>query len=498
MSTSDRFCGLAGGRLHGSARRVGFFVIVLPLAMAVAGASAFAAGIEHPDIGTIAIGRGGAYAAAPSDGLAMQYNPAGFASQHGWRLTLDANLSWQALSFAPADGGATVSNSAGAFLVGAPIVSYGFGRVGPLSALTVAAGFTTPSAIGKETYPGTRPPMPPLPVGQAGQRYALINSDYFIIYYSAAIAASYKDWLSAGVTLQLVHGSAKFSQAVWSGSGPGTDPFQDSVANVDVSSDWIPTAVFGVSVRPVPKLVPKLVLGLSYRPRFDFLAHGTLTTNLDSSAAAVGTTVVGNSTDFFLRFPDVIRFGAQYVINSRLLVEADVVAELWSELHTIEIRPRDIHIVTSGFNTDRTLNTIVFQKDYQDSVSVRVGADYDLLPKRLTVRAGYLHETSAIPLKSVSVDFGNWQRDVVSVGATVHFLGGLTLSAAYAHHFISDQTVTNSQVVQVVTPCVTMGCTDPAPSVVGNGVYKASLDVASLSLGVTLDDFRPRPYVTSP
>ena len=114
------------------------------------------------------------------------------------------------------------------------------------------------------------------------------------------------------------------------------------------------------------------------------------------------------------------------------------------------------------------------------------------------MRAGYLHETSAIPLKSVSVDFGNWQRDVVSVGATVKIWRGIDASVAYAHHFIADQNVTNSQVVQVVTPCVTPACTDPAPTVVGNGLYKASLDVASLSLGMTLDDFLPRPYVTSP
>jgi len=455
--------------------------------MMLARAPAFAAGIEHPDIGTIAIGRGGAYAADPTDGLAMQYNPAGFASQHGLRLTLDANLSFQQLSFAAASGG-TASNSAGGFLVGAPIVSYGFGPVGPLSALTVAIGFTTPSAIGQESYPGTHPPAMPLPAAQDPQRYAIMSTDYFIIYYSAAIAASYKDWLSAGVTLQLVHGSAKFSQAVWSGPYMGTDPAFDAVANVDVSNTVVPTAVFGVTVRPIPKLA----LGLSYRPRFDFLAHGTLTTDLPPAATALAVTVVGNSTDFFLRFPDVIRLGAQYAIKSRLRVEADVVAELWSELHTIEIRPQNIHI-TTPMPTDRTLANIVFQKDYQDSISVRVGADYDLLPNRLTVRAGYLHETSAIPLKSVSVDFGNWQRDVVSVGATVKIWRGLNASAAYAHHFIADQSVTNSQVVQVVTPCSTMGCTDPAPTVVGNGVYKASLDVVSLSLGAILDDFRPRP-----
>ena len=492
MSASDRFCGLSGGGLRTSSLRVGWFVTAASLTATLASAPARAAGIEHPDIGTIAIGRGGAYAAAPTDGLAMQYNPAGFASQHGWRLTLDANLAWQQLSFAPATGGATVSNSAGPFLVGAPIASYGFGQVGPLSSLTLALGFTTPSAIGKETYPGTHPPTAPLPIDQAGQRYALISSDYFIVYYSAAVAASYKSWLSAGVTFQLVHGTAKFSQAVWSGPAMGTDPTNDSVANVDVTSGWIPTAVFGVSVRP-PQ-IPRLALGLSYRPRFDFNASGTLTTELPpTQQAALGITVVGNSTDFFLRFPDVIRFGAQYQVNSRLLVEADLVGELWSDLQTIEIRPKNIHITSMSFGTDKTLPNIIFPKDYQNSLSVRLGGDYDLVPGRLTVRAGYLHETSAIPLKSVSVDFGNWQRDVISVGGTVKIWRGINASVAYAHHFIADQNVTNSNVAQVVTPCVTPNCTNPDATIVGNGVYKASLDVASLSLGMILDDFRPRP-----
>ena len=237
-------------------------------------------------------------------------------------------------------------------------------------------------------------------------------------------------------------------------------------------------------------------VGLSYRPQFDFIAHGTLNTDLPPVSQALAVSVVGNSTDFFLRFPDVIRFGAQYTFGSRLLVEADVVAELWSELKTIEIRPQNIHVTTPA--TDRTLANIIFQKDYQDAVSIRVGADYELLPSRLTVRAGYLHETSAIPLKSVSVDFGNWQRDAVSVGGTMKIWRGLNASVAYAHHFVADQNVTNSQVVQVITPCSVPGCTDTATTVVGNGVYKASLDVASLSLGVILDDFRARPYVTSP
>jgi hypothetical protein len=46
--------------------------------------------------------------------------------------------------------------------------------------------------------------------------------------------------------------------------------------------------------------------------------------------------------------------------------------------------------------------------------------------------------------------------------------------------------VTSSDIKQVVTPCLTPGCTDPAPTVVGDGTYTASLDVLSASLRMAL------------
>jgi long-subunit fatty acid transport protein len=459
-------------------RRIAIGASAAAAALLGASPAARGAGIEHPDIGTISIGRGGAYAAAPIDGLALQYNPAGFAAQRGLRLTLDGNLAWQSLTFTPAGGGAAVSNGEGAFLVPAGAVSYGLGPYGVFSELTFALGATGPSALGRVSYP---------PGG--AQRYAIINTDYFIAYYSAAVAASIGRWISLGATFQMVRGTARFTQAVWSGSAPGTDPANDSIATVDVTSTPMPTAVLGVNGRPMPHMIA----GLSYRPHFTFRASGTLTTQLPAFAAAAGVRQVGDSTDFVVPFPDVIRFGVQYSFTDRLLVEGDIVGELWSRLKTIEIQPRGIEVTSDFLGVTKPLPNIVFQKDYQDAVSIRVGADFAALPRRLTVRAGYLHETSAIPLRSVSVDFGNWQRDAVSVGASVTAWGGVSLDLAYAHHFMPNQNVTSSQVVQVVTPCVTPGCTDPAPTVVGNGVYTGSLDVFSLSLRLVIDDLHRRP-----
>ena len=47
--------------------------------------------------------------------------------------------------------------------------------------------------------------------------------------------------------------------------------------------------------------------------------------------------------------------------------------------------------------------------------------------------------------------------------------------------------MTASGIRQVVTPCLTPGCTDPAPTVVGNGRYEAALDLVSFSVRVVLD-----------
>jgi long-subunit fatty acid transport protein len=442
------------------------------LACAASATVARAAGVEHPDVGTVALGRGGAYAADPDGGLALVYNPAGLARQGGLRATLDANLAWQQLTFAPADGSPAVSNGAPPFFAPAAVVSYGLGAVGPLAGLAFAAGVAGPSAIGKLDYPAT-----------GAQRYALISSDTQIASWSAAAAAAFNEWLAAGVTFQLVQGRARFTQAVWSGSSMGTDPAGDARARVDVSSGLIPTAVLGVTARPHPRVS----VGASWRRGFTFDAQGSLTTDLPAAAQAIGAHQTGTDTGFSLPFPDVFRVGVLARPRERWLVELDFVYERWSALRAVALEPHGIVIASDNFGTSKPLPDIVFQKNFDDAFSVRLGAERELVPGRLTARAGVLHETSAVPTASTSVDFPNWERDVVAVGASVAIpRTPATLDLAYAHHFLPARTVTASGITQVVTPCLTPGCTDPAATIVGNGRYTAALDVLSASVRIAL------------
>src|SRR5262249_51324681 len=155
--------------------------------------------------------------------------PAGLAAQGGLRATLDASLAWQRLTFTPASGEPAVSNDAAPFVAPAIVGSYGFGRLGPLSELTLAPGVTGPPAVGRARYPAG-----------GAQRYALISSDTTLANFSAAVAAALGRWLAAGATLQLVRGHARFTQAVWSGNDPGTDPAFDTIAHADVTSGLVP------------------------------------------------------------------------------------------------------------------------------------------------------------------------------------------------------------------------------------------------------------------
>jgi long-subunit fatty acid transport protein len=443
-----------------------------------------AAGVEHPDVGTVAVGRAGAYAADPIDGFAMQYNPAGFASQKGLRVTFDSSFAWQGLTFASSAPSATpvasVSNSAGPFWEPGGAVSYGLGAIGPLSGLTFAFGATGPSAIGKLNYPAN-----------GAQRYALINSDFFIVYYSAAVAASFRDWLAAGLTLQLVKGTAKFSQAVWSGTFVDDDINNqsfDSTAHVDVSSGFIPTVVAGITVRPTPRVA----IGISYRPHFTFDASGTLDTDPPPGQTIAQQVPKPGPATFSLNLADVVRLGVQVLPRNRVLVEADVVWEHWTPLQSIVVHPEGINLVGP---ITKPLPDIVFPKNFGNAVSIRLGGEYALLPGQLTLRGGYLFETSAIPIESTNVDFGNWVRHMLAIGASYKIpRSPVTVDLAYAHHFIPSRTVTNSTAQQIVAPCVLVqGCQEPAGIIVGNGTYDASLDVISLSVRLALDLGWPRP-----
>ncbi len=429
----------------------------------------FGAGLEHPDNGAIAVGRAGAYAANPEGAVALQYNPAGFASfPQGWTVALEAKLVDQNIRYTDTNN-ASVENQAPLFLAPGGVVAYNFGEVGPFSSVTWALGALGPSAVGKVSYDPEGP-----------QRYALIDSNYFIAFASSAVAFSISDWFQAGLTFQLAAGSAKFSKKAYAGSKAGYDPRFDALATVDVSGA-APTAVLGVTVKPVKGLA----IGASFRPSFTWKGEGTLTTELPASSSWIDAQREGDAALLSFNFPTVARFGVAYDILDSLTAEADFVYEGWSSMQSVDVVPQGITVTSALMDgVKKPLDNIKIDRRYTDAWSARIGLDYRVIPERLVLRTGYVYETSAIPDITIGVDNANWGRQGLGVGASVKLFGAW-LDVAYGHHFIPTQEVTESVITQTVTPCLLgQDCKNTEASSIGNGTYEGSFDIFAVAIRV--------------
>ena len=147
----------------GSARA---FVAAIALTMLLGRSKpAHAGGMEIPDHGTEALGRGGAFTAKADDPSALHHNVAGLAQQRGTRFLLNANIARSSLAFQragtyPGTPGDPATPWAGRSfpraenqggLVALPVVAItsDFG----LPWATFALGTFPPSTIGGRVYP---------------------------------------------------------------------------------------------------------------------------------------------------------------------------------------------------------------------------------------------------------------------------------------------------------------------------------------------------------
>jgi len=118
---------------------------------------------------------------------------------------------------------------------------------------------------------------------------------------------------------------------------------------------------------------------------------------------------------------------------------------------------------------------------------VRAGGDWNVVPGKLAVRAGYSFETPAQPEAWTRVDFLPFERHGAHVGATLR-VGDVDLSAGYAHVFQPDRVVRNGSAKQI--EAFPPGeCHEDVPaycgSVVNEGTYESSFD--TLSIGATFN-----------
>ncbi len=471
------------------------------IALCLQGSMALAGGFEFPDHGAAAMSRGGSAVAATEGASALYYNPAGLADLDGLQLQIDGELAILKTRYQRTiddgsgtftDVGDVVSNSRNPWVAPFGAVSYQI-----IPGLTVAVGGYGPSAFAWRRYPDPRELQPtawdgdftndptdftPTETG-APQRYNLIDSTILLAYPSVAVAYRPFKYVSFGATGQVLTGTTAFSMAIYGGFTAGEDPANDAIGALSVTTKPIFTGIVGLQVHPTDQIS----IGVSWRPGLSTSSDGTLDVTFSDPLMNLAQTLgqdleqTGNAATFLNDFPQVLRLGVAYQ-GEGWLAEVGGTYEGWSRLESFRVLTGDLEVWMGDSLIE--VAEIVIPKNWKDTYSLRIGGAFDLgkllgkdLP--LTVRAGYVHETGAIPDSTLAIDFITAPRNQITLGAGYE-IGPITVNLAATRIFQPSVTVTTSQVPQVAAP--PPGFPAYEVSMVGNGTYEASTTLIILGL----------------
>lgn len=472
-------------------------LLLLPL-------SANAGGLEFPDLGTTAIGRGTAFTARADDPSAFYYNPAGLSKLRGFSYLVGANIVLQDLTFTRSGSGdalyvsdnlnkwdPALDYSAGPD-AGVPfkpigsdtkmgpapmlVLAYGF-ELPKEQVLTVSVGLLTPSAFGTPAFPK-----------DGSQRYVLTEANFLLAYPGIGVSYAMNRYLRVGAVFlsgfAILHQSqAVRLQPLSDDPEYNEDSGGDAYMEVKATDGFIPTAIFGVMSQPWRFLE----VGASLKLPAKVEADGTIkftppTDDFPEAALLPGA----NKLSLAQQFPLVMRVGARY-IHEIFDVELDFVWENWSSLKGFDVNTEATVDLGADHGTVALPDTRI-PKNFRDTWSLRLGGDVEVWPEHLALRIGGYYQSSAYPEdnSTFSVDFPYGQQIGLGGGLTWHAMRWLDVVAGYLHVFQPEVTVKNG-IVQQMGPTVeddkvfyNVGNT------VNNGKYEMSLNVVGLTLQGTL------------
>ena len=455
--------------------------------------AAHAGGFDIPDNGARAVGRGGSYVVGVSDPTAMYYNPAALSKQRGTQLLYNHNLFFHDTRFQRAPLSDVWGDDAGTEFPEAKNAETLF----PLGVFLAATsdfglenwqfglGIYGPPAIGKHTYPSYGP-----------QSFMLTEMEILLAFYSASISWKYKDYFGIGVTGSYVDMiSMKYGLVTDGTLGQDLSPVPDMAseqltATLNLKDRTSGTAVIGLWGRPHRRV--ELALAARVVPIF-LNPKGTV--EVDKETLVTDEVTV----DLPLTLPAKVRGGIRYIHpdpkspdNDLFDIELGAYWENWSVLESLSPR-------LNGQISAQDLGTLELRKEWKDTLSIRLGGDFNVLPAlaestaahpvSLTVRTGGFYESGAANDNYSNLDFPSYDRAGVGGGMSVGWRG-VYLTVGYMHIFQEKREVTEAFAKQFqqrpIRPCPDR-CNGLSGVPANAGTFTSRFDLLSLGL-----DFRFR------
>lgn len=333
------------------------------------------------DFSAKATGRGDATIATTSDGSSICYNVAGIAGTRGTTFYVGGTVIRAVGSFKDArDGRTTETESPPAITPGI----YFTHRL--LDNVVVGLGFHTP--FGSRLVWGDDSPSLDEVREQALRTY-------FITPAIGVDLDKQIPGLRLGVGVDLVPATVQLQQDIF---------FGDAVGSAKLGGN-----AFGiggrVGVTYVPKAAPRLSFGAIWRSKIklDFEGDG----DFDAPAPYRPQLPRDGAIKTSITLPQSIGVGMAVRPHKDIEVEANAMWMAWSAVDKLEITlPND--------------SVTVSPRDYEDRVTVRLGAEYTATEK-LSLRAGYMYDPTPIPSTTLTAALPDANRHDVTVGMGYKF-----------------------------------------------------------------------------
>lgn len=461
------------------------------LAAAGIPATASAGGFDLPDNGARAVGRGGSYVVGVSDATAIYYNPGALSKQRGTQFLYNHNLVFHDVRFQRAplsdawgdDAGTSfpeAKNGENLFPLGLfAAASSDFG----LENWQFGLGVFGPPAVGKHDYPAYGP-----------QSFMLTKMNVLMAFYSATISWKYKDWFGIGVTgqyadlLSMEYGLVTDGTLLNTLSPVPDDTTQQLTTTLNLKDRTSGTAIVGLWGRPHRRV--ELALAARVIPVF-FNATGSV--EVDKETLVTGDVTV----ELPLVLPAKVRGGVRYIHPDPKNPEADLfdieLGAYWENWSVLEALQPELTGQISG----QDLGTLDIRKEWRDTVSLRLGGDFNVLPAfsgksgakhpvSLTLRAGASYESAAANTNYSHLDFPSFARAGVSGGASLGW-HGVYLTLGYMHVFQEKREVTEEFGKQFqerpLRPCPDL-CDGFSGVPANAGTFTSRFDILSLGFDI--------------
>ena len=486
--------------------------------------AAFGAGLTLPGVGTRAMSRGGAFVASGDDQTSQWHNPANISRLKGLRLLIDGAMLFNPYTFQRAqhpDSGkpfAEISNLAGPMPIPFVGLSYDLGSLFLPDNQNLVLSFAVWGPYdGKYQYDKgdddstqqngcSGPNKDKFVCPENGpQRYGIMRFIPFQVYLGTTLAYG----IDFGPVKVRLGGSLYFVQTEIeqrlalmlfggnTGDPNGRSPLlpkNDGVVTIKATESFRPAFNLGLTL----ELPGGVAIGASYRPGWQVLSQGQFTeVSLPDDIKSAVKLSDDRSLTISFNMPTIIRAGIQWrpTFFPRIDLELAVVYEQWSVHDKLTLKSDKFTYSILGSKPE-PLGELIIQREWQDSFSVRAGAQYAILPDRLFVRAGFWYETSAIPTNRTNLAGIHGERTGLAAGIEGKFrTGGLEFTIAFTYNTALTETLTVKDSKERAVVLAEEGmCETKYPAaektnkcIVGNGTYTRSAQMFMLTLGVAWD-----------